>query len=127
MRPFQWMAIAITIACVVGGCEPAGVGDYPAEELFTEGAGERVVHRWQYDTLWIHGSVADTVLVNPSSLIVAEDGGVYVLDPGPRPRVHRFTADGELGWSWGRLGGGPSEIQNVRAMGTTSSGGLVLV
>ena len=96
------------------------------EQLFSEGAGERVFREVAYDTLWSYGGPQDTLLAAPLRMAAAPGGGVYILDARMR-KVYRF-ADGHLVWSWGSDGGGPGEIQNVRAMDADpETGGVVLV
>jgi sugar lactone lactonase YvrE len=46
----------------------------------------------------------------PTDLAVAPDGTFYVTDGYGQARVHRFSPDGELLYSWGRPGNGPGEF-----------------
>lgn len=119
MRKFLGAATLLLAAC---GAESR---PYPVLSLFSEGAGERVVVPARYDTLWVYGGLADTLLSVPGPLVPARDGGVYVLDL-QFARVSKFSEDGAVSWSRGRSGEGPGEFGNVRAM-TARKGGGVLV
>lgn len=93
------------------------------EQLFEDGLGRRDVAEVSYGVRWIHR--ADTSVVTPDRMAPAPDGGVYVLDLALQ-QVHRIDDDG-LRWSWGRVGDGPREVQNVRAIATDpTTGGVIL-
>ena len=121
-RDRNWVAVSICLAAAA--CD--GPGEYPVPSLFVEGQGERVFSAIRYDTLWVYGSAADTVLTQPLDLIVAGDGSLFVLDANG-PVIHKFSSAGTLVWSWGVQGEGPGEVMNVRAMTQSPGGGLVLV
>ena len=46
----------------------------------------------------------------PSGLAIAPDGNMFVSDGYGGHRVHKFSADGELLYSWGKQGTGPGEF-----------------
>ena len=46
----------------------------------------------------------------PTGTAVAPDGTIYVSDGYGNRRVHRFTAEGELMYSWGEPGTGPGQF-----------------
>lgn len=96
------------------------------EQLFSAGSGDRDVKMAQYDTLWAYGGDADTLLSSPFRLSAAPGGGVYVLDVAMQ-QVHHLR-DGKALWSWGSLGEGPREVQNMRGLAVDSeTGGPVMV
>lgn len=59
----------------------------------------------------------DTVLVGggpfnrPTGVALASDGGLYVSDGYGNARIHRFDDQGQLKFSWGEPGSGPSQFQ----------------
>lgn len=133
----EWIGALVVLAWACSDTrESPGVGELDRlgafddnitrEQLFVQGAAERVFRDLAYDTLWIYGGSADTVLAAPIGMAAAPGGGVYVLDARMR-KVYRI-ADGNLVWSWGAVGSGPGEIQNIRAMDADpETGGVVLV
>lgn len=46
----------------------------------------------------------------PSGLAIASDGSMFVSDGYGGHRVHKFNAQGELLYSWGKQGSGPGEF-----------------
>jgi DNA-binding beta-propeller fold protein YncE len=46
----------------------------------------------------------------PTNIALAADGGVYVTDGYGNARVHKFSADGRLLFSWGEPGDGPGQF-----------------
>jgi sugar lactone lactonase YvrE len=59
---------------------------------------------------------------HPSDVAVAENGDVYVSDGYGNSTVHRFSADGELKQSWGRLGRGPGEFMTPHGIWVLDDG-----
>lgn len=115
---------------VLPSTEALGLGRFDEhigdDQLFAEGAGDRVWRDVVYDTTWLYGGPQDTLLAEPLRIAAAPGGGVYVLDAGIK-KVYRFQ-NGDIVWSWGSIGRGPGEIQNVRAMDADpETGGVVLV
>lgn len=47
----------------------------------------------------------------PTNLAVAPDGSLYVSDGYGNARVHKFSPDGRLLFSWGEPGGGPGQFR----------------
>jgi outer membrane protein assembly factor BamB len=107
------MALA-TLAC----------GEAPAPQ-----AGEPVHERRPtvvaWDTLWVRGGEADTLLLMPLD-VVANDEHVYVLDGGGKRVVALRAADGELAWVTGRAGAGPGEFAAPTALTLTRAGSLLV-
>lgn len=78
-----------------------------------------------WDTTWIHGGAADSLLLMPLK-VTAGSHYIYVLDRGGR-RVLSFKAeDGSLAWIAGREGSGPAEFHSPTALALTSSGELLV-
>jgi hypothetical protein len=78
-----------------------------------------------WDTLWMRGGPADTLLLMPLD-VVANDGHVYVLDGGGKRVVALRADDGALAWTVGGAGGGPQEFAAPTAL-TLAPSGEVLV
>jgi hypothetical protein len=47
----------------------------------------------------------------PTNLAVADDGALYISDGYGNARVHKFTPDGRLLFSWGEAGTGPGQFR----------------
>jgi len=57
-----------------------------------------------------------------SSVAVDGSGNVYVVAPGNRNRIQKFTSDGTYLTQWGTLGTGNGEFNNPVAMAVNASG-----
>lgn len=58
----------------------------------------------------------------PTNLAIAADGGLYVTDGYGNCRVHRFSAEGELQFSWGEPGDGPGQFNLPHGIGIDPEG-----
>lgn len=47
----------------------------------------------------------------PTDLAVAPDGSLYISDGYGNARVHKYSADGQLLFSWGEWGAGPGQFE----------------
>lgn len=65
----------------------------------------------------------EAMLANASSIVVDDDGGVYVLDQGNN-RLVAFNPDGPVRWSAGREGEGPGEFSRAYGMAGDEDGHL---
>ena len=76
-------------------------------------------------TLGVSGQCSDTGVINmdpgtvvragqpfnlPTNLGLSENGDMYISDGYGNSRVHKFSADGELLFSWGEPGNGPGQF-----------------
>ncbi len=118
----------IMVVLAVGlGCMACSDGVRLAPPLFTEADNvERVRSDVVFDTLWVVGGPVDTLLALPS--LPHHDGSLgLVFFDHTNAKAYRIGADGNVLWSWGKSGEGPSEIQNVRALDVRPDGTVVLV
>ncbi len=53
---------------------------------------------------------------HPTDVSVAADGGFYVSDGYRNTRVHKYSGDGELQFSWGEPGTGPGQFNLVHSV-----------
>lgn len=97
----------------------------PQEPRVREPVGERLPTSVAWDTLWIRGGAADTLLLMPLD-VVADAEHAYVLDGGGKRIVALRVADGAVAWVVGGAGGGPREFAAPTAL-TLTPGGDVLV
>lgn len=116
--------VSLILVFLLSGCEtPGPPGSFRPVNLFANADGERTVRRSDYETLWTYGH-GDTVLASAVALDAFSNGDAAVLD-GRNQRVHRIGPGGVV-WSWGRMGQGPGELRNVRAMAVNDRGEVVL-
>ena len=52
----------------------------------------------------------------PTNVALAPDGGIYVADGYGNARVHRFSSEGVLQFSWGEPGSGPGQFRLVHGI-----------
>jgi DNA-binding beta-propeller fold protein YncE len=77
-------------------------------------------------TAGVSGS-GPTLFDQPTDVVVAPDGGVFVTDShrnGKNNRVVRFTKDGAFVSEWGRKGSGPGELSEPHTIAIDSRGRL---
>jgi DNA-binding beta-propeller fold protein YncE len=58
----------------------------------------------------------------PTNLAIAPSGDLYVSDGYGNARVHRFSADGKLRYSWGAPGDGPGQFNLPHGIATDRKG-----
>jgi DNA-binding beta-propeller fold protein YncE len=58
----------------------------------------------------------------PTNVALAEDGALYITDGYGNARVHKFTADGHLLFSWGEPGEGPGQFNLPHGIALDSQG-----
>jgi sugar lactone lactonase YvrE len=58
----------------------------------------------------------------PTNLAISPDGALYVSDGYGNSRVHKFTADGRLLFSWGEPGDGPGQFHLVHGIAIDRQG-----
>jgi DNA-binding beta-propeller fold protein YncE len=58
----------------------------------------------------------------PTNVALAADGALYVTDGYGNARVHKFTADGRLLFSWGAPGSGPGQFNLPHGIALDRSG-----
>ena len=122
MKPFSHVLLAAAALAVLA------CGESPEPAVREQGrapAHERLPTVVAWDTLWVRGGAADTLLLMPLD-VVANDELVYVLDGGGKRVVALRTADGELAWITGRAGAGPREFATPVAMTLTRAGNLLV-
>ena len=88
-------------------------------------------------TLGTSGCPSDTGVVNfdyrtmkqpgppfnyPTNLALSVEGEMYVSDGYGNARIHRFSPDGELLFSWGESGDGPGQFHVPHGIGVDSTG-----
>ncbi len=115
-------AVPILLVVSLSATHQQARGQQP---FFKEGQGSRRGSPPAWDTVWVFDG-RDDLLSGAVSLVPDSHGGVYFADPFLR-KVYHVDPRGNLDWSWGREGGGPGELRDVRAMALNSSGNLVLV
>ena len=79
----------------------------------------------EWNRLWNHGGVEDTLLIRPLRM-QGYEGGVLVLDAQAQ-RVVAFDRNGELEWTFGSAGEGPGEFRRARDLRLGSSGDRIYV
>jgi hypothetical protein len=118
MKPHAAALLAFTVSALFA-CRG------PQEPRFREPVGERLPTFVAWDTLWVRGGAADTLLLMPLD-VVADAEHAYVLDGGGKRIVALRVADGTVAWMVGGAGGGPQEFAAPTAL-TLAPGGEVLV
>ena len=87
---------------------------------------ERVFSEVAYDTLWAIGGPGDTLLAMPAFPRAYGAHGLVFFDIQSKS-VHRVGDDGTVHWSYGKVGEGPGEILNVRAIDVRERDGAVIL
>ncbi|MFQ5680231.1 MAG: hypothetical protein ACE5HP_12340 [Gemmatimonadota bacterium] len=106
-RAFALACGAATLGLACGEREPAPRGGESASPP------ERRLVEPEWQLLWqVGGTLQDTLLAN-AARIAADGTGVTLVD-FRAGRVLRFTAAGDLLWSYGRRGRGPDELARPR-------------
>lgn len=90
-----------------------------------EPVGERRPTSVAWDTLWVRGGAADTLLLMPLD-VVADTEHAYVLDGGGKRIVALRVADGAVAWMVGGAGGGPQEFAAPTALTLTPEGDVLV-
>jgi len=109
---------------------PHGITIGPSDEVWCVDDMGHAVHKFSPDgklllSLGTPGQKSDTGIVGmdfrtitrpgppfnmPTNLAIAPSGDLYVTDGYGNARVHKFSADGKLLFSWGSAGSGPGEF-----------------
>lgn len=87
---------------------------------------ERVFSEVAYDTLWAIGGPRDTLLAMPSFPRAYGTNGLVFFDIQSQS-VHRLGDDGRVHWSYSKVGEGPGEMLNVRALDVRERDGAVIL
>jgi len=77
-------------------------------------------------TFGVADAPAEAMLAGTSSVVVDDEGVVYLLDRGNH-RLVAFNPDGTVRWSQGREGEGPGEFQNAFGLAPGPEGDLFVV
>lgn len=120
MRPENLILAAVTITACSGGIDAPNSLFSPAND------GERVFSGRAYDTLWVVGGPEDTLLAMPSFPRPYGKHGLVFFDL-QNQSIHLLGDDGSLRWSYGKVGEGPGELLNVRAIDVREQDGAVLL
>jgi hypothetical protein len=118
MKPFG----ALLCGCVAAAVLACGESPAPPTR---EPVRERRPTVVAWDTLWMRGGPADTLLLMPLDVVANEDL-VYVLDGGGKRVVALRASDGALAWIVGGAGGGPREFAAPTALTLTPSGDVLV-
>ncbi len=121
---------------------PHGIWIAPDDTLFLTDDLDHTIHHFTptgelIRTLGTSGAASDTGVVNrdyrtiqrgagpfnqPTNLVLAESGEMFVTDGYGNARVHKFSAEGELLKSWGEPGTGPGEFNLPHGIALDSRG-----
>lgn len=115
------------IALVVVTISGCGGGIDGTSQLFSPATnGERVFSEVVYDTLWAIGGPSDTLLAMPAMPRPYGTHGLVFFDIQSQS-VHRVGEDGAVHWSYSKVGEGPGEMLNVRALDVRERDGAVIL
>ncbi|HEX6911158.1 MAG TPA: hypothetical protein VF142_12220 [Longimicrobium sp.] len=78
-----------------------------------------------WDTLWVRGGEADSLLLMPLDVVADAERG-YVLDGGGKRVVALRLADGAVAWKVGGAGAGPQEFAAPTALALTPAGEVLV-
>lgn len=87
---------------------------------------ERVFSEVAYDTLWAIGGPGDTLLAMPAFPRAYGNHGLVFFDIQSQS-VRLLGDDGTVSWSYGKVGEGPGELLNVRAIDVRERDGAVIL
>ncbi len=116
------MRATILLGCVVLVLPGCGGSQQPQSR---EPVRERRPAMVAWDTAWVRGGEADSVLLMPLD-VVADAERAYVLDGGGKRVVALRLADGEVAWMVGGQGGGPREFQAPTALALSHAGEVLV-
>jgi len=109
---------------------PHGIFAGPDDAVYCTDDRDHTVRKFTTDgrllmTLGTRGSPSDTGVINndyrtiakvgppfnlPTNLALSSNGEMYVTDGYGNARVHKFSAEGDLHFSWGEAGNGPGQF-----------------
>ena len=120
---------------------PHGITIGPDDSVFCVDTGDHTVRKFTTEgrlllTIGTAGSASDTGFVEdyrsirqggppfnkPTNLALGPSGDLYVSDGYGNARVHCFSPDGELRFSWGEPGSGPGQFKVPHAIATDPDG-----
>ncbi len=121
---------------------PHGIFIGPGDAVYCTDDRDHTVRKFTTDgqllwTLGTSGRPSDTGVINhdyrtiqrvgppfnlPTNLALSPDGQMYVTDGYGNARVHKFSADGCLLFSWGEPGGGPGQFHLPHGIGVDRNG-----
>ena len=121
---------------------PHGISVGPDDVLYLSDDSDHTVRKYTPDgerllTLGTSGQPSDTGVSNadyrtitqgkgpfnlPTNLALSSDGEMYVTDGYGNARVHKFTPDGTLLFSWGEPGDGPGQFNLPHGLGVDKEG-----
>ncbi|MFW6200627.1 MAG: hypothetical protein ACOC8K_08640 [Gemmatimonadota bacterium] len=123
--------LGLVLLAGASGCDWVGertvVSSGPEATLWEDpgGAPDRTMIPVEWNLLWSHGSVDDTLLIRPLRM-QGYEGGVLVLD-GQTQRVLALDRDGRLRWTFGSAGEGPEEFRRARDLRLGGRGDRIYV
>ena len=121
---------------------PHGIYIGPDDMLYLSDDRDHTVHKYTTDgerllTLGTSGHPSDTGVQGwdyrtltqvglpfnmPTNLALSPDGEIYVSDGYGNARIHKFSPEGELLFSFGESGSGPGQFQLPHGIGVDSQG-----